>query len=69
MADYFVSIIIPVYNSSETLQTCVEAVFTSSYPNFECIIVDDNSYDNSVSIAQFYYTKIITLEKRYGQFY
>lgn len=69
MANYFVSIIIPVYNSGETLQTCLEALFASSYPNFECIVVDDHSYDNSVSIAQLYGTRIIKLEKRHRQGY
>jgi glycosyltransferase involved in cell wall biosynthesis len=59
MQNPFISIIIPVYNGATTLRTCLDSVFQSSYPNFECIVVDDHSTDDSVAIAESYRTKII----------
>ena len=61
-----ISIIIPVYNSSLTLNECLGAIFNSSFKNFEVIIVSDNSPDNSVMIAKKYQCKIIELPKNQG---
>lgn len=49
-----VSIIIPVYNSSETLEKCLESVMCQTYKNIEIICVNDGSIDNSVSIIKKY---------------
>ena len=43
----FVSIIILNYNAGNLLLNCVDSVFKSTYPNFEVIIVDNLSTDNS----------------------
>jgi len=61
-----ISIIIPVYNSSLTLKECLDAVFNSSFKNFEVIVVSDNSSDNSVKIAKQYQCKIIELPHNKG---
>jgi len=61
-----ISIIIPVYNSSLTLNECLSSVFKSIYTNFEVIIVSDNCTDNSVEIAKKYKTKIIELSENKG---
>ena len=61
-----ISIIIPVYNSSLTLKECLEAIFDSSFKNFEVIVVSDNSSDNSVNIAKEYQCKIIELPQNRG---
>ena len=42
-----VSIIILNYNAGDLLLNCVDSVFKSTYPNFEVIIVDNLSTDNS----------------------
>ncbi len=42
-----VSIITPSYNSEKFIQTCVESVIAQTYINWEMIIVDDASQDNS----------------------
>jgi len=47
-----VSIIIPVYNTSEYLQDCFDSILKQSYPSWECIIVDDGSTDSSWSICE-----------------
>ena len=61
-----ISIIIPVYNSSLTLNECLTSLFKSTYRNFEVIIVSDNCTDNSVEIAKKYKTKIIDLLENKG---
>lgn len=51
-----VSVIMPVYNRERFIATAIESVLSQTYDNFELIIVDDGSSDNSVSIAQRYRT-------------
>lgn len=46
-----VSIVIPVYNTSPYLTRCVESVLCQSYSDFEIILVDDGSTDDSGIIA------------------
>ncbi len=46
-----VSIIVPVYNRAEYIEECVASVLSQSYQNFEIILVDDGSSDNSNSIC------------------
>jgi len=45
-----VSIITPCYNSSKFIEECVNSVFSQTYQNWEMIIVDDLSKDNSREI-------------------
>ena len=45
-----VSIIIPVYNSQLYIQECLESMKNQDYPNFEVVIVNDGSTDNSKDI-------------------
>jgi len=49
-----VSVIIPCYNYGEFLNTTLESVLHQSYQNWECIIIDDGSSDNSKDVAQQY---------------
>ncbi len=48
----FVSVIIPNYNHGMFLKRRLESVFDQSYTNFEVIILDDCSTDNSVEIIE-----------------
>ena len=48
------SIIIPVYNTEQTLEKCVDSVLQSSLNNFEIILVNDGSTDNSANICESY---------------
>lgn len=42
-----ISVILPVYNADEYLRQCVESVLAQTYSNWELILVDDGSTDNS----------------------
>ncbi|WP_417604256.1 glycosyltransferase family 2 protein [Oceanimonas baumannii] len=46
-----VSVIMPVFNSANTLHNSVLSVLSQSYPDFELLIVDDCSDDNSYKLA------------------
>ena len=43
-----VSIIIPVYQASAYIEQCICSVMAQSYTDFECIVVDDASKDDSI---------------------
>ncbi len=62
----YISIVIPNYNGSETIGKCLEAAFSSEYKNFEVIVVDDNSADNSVDIINKFPCNLIRLERHSG---
>ena len=49
-----VSIIIPVYNVEEYLDECIQSVLRQTYQDFEVILVDDGSKDNSLCICRRY---------------
>ena len=47
-----VSIIVLNYNAKEFLINCIDSIFHSNYQNFEVILVDNNSNDNSFDICK-----------------
>jgi glycosyltransferase involved in cell wall biosynthesis len=49
-----VSIIVPCYNQGEFLAEALDSVKSQTYSNWECVIVDDGSTDNSKEIALSY---------------
>lgn len=49
-----VSIIIPCYNGSKTIRTCLDSVLAQTYKNLEVITVDDGSTDDTARIIQQY---------------
>jgi glycosyltransferase involved in cell wall biosynthesis len=49
-----VSIIVPVYNVEQYLDKCVKSIFDQSYSNFELILVNDCSPDNSQRLIDGY---------------
>jgi teichuronic acid biosynthesis glycosyltransferase TuaG len=52
-----VSIITPSYNSEEYISQTIESVLSQTYKNFELIIIDDGSLDNSLEIINKYVVK------------
>ena len=49
-----VSIIIPLYNAEKYIGRCIESIQSQSYQDFEILIVDDCSKDNSISVVKKY---------------
>ena len=49
-----VSIIIPIYNASKYIIRCLDSVFTQTFQDIECILIDDCGKDNSVAIVERY---------------
>jgi glycosyltransferase involved in cell wall biosynthesis len=49
-----VSIIVTVYNTEKYLNTCIDSILNQTFKDFECIIVDNCSPDNSPQICDEY---------------
>lgn len=49
-----VSIIVPIYNSSNYIKTCIDSILNQTYNKFELILIDDGSTDNSLEIINSY---------------
>lgn len=49
-----VSIITPCYNGSKYIAQTIESVLVQTYQNWEMLIVDDGSKDNSAEIIKGY---------------
>lgn len=49
-----VSVIVPMYNSSNYIKETLESIISQTYTNMEVIIIDDGSTDDSFSIANKY---------------
>ena len=52
-----VSLIVPVYNSEEYLGKCLDSILNQTYQNFEILVVNDGSKDNSWKIIEEYKNK------------
>ena len=61
-----ISIIIPVYNSSSTLKECLDSIFSSTFKDYEVIVVSGNSTDDSIKIAKQFQIKIIEFPENKG---
>lgn len=65
----FFRIIIPNYNNGAFLRQCIDSVLNQSFKDFEIILVDDVSTDNSREIIKeyeerYYNIKAILLEEK-----
>lgn len=49
-----ISIIIPVYNAELYLYRCLDSILKQKYKNYEVILINDGSKDNSLSICEEY---------------
>ncbi|HAC64235.1 MAG TPA: glycosyl transferase [Cyanothece sp. UBA12306] len=52
-----ISVILCTYNRAEYLNKCIESVIAQTYQNWELIIVDDGSHDNTFEIVNNYLCK------------
>ena len=63
------SLIVPIYNVERYLEQCIESVLAQDYQNYELILVDDGSPDNSIDICTKYakqYSNIVFIHKING---
>jgi glycosyltransferase involved in cell wall biosynthesis len=47
-----VSVVLPIYNGANYMEHSVRSVLAQTLPNFELLIVDDGSRDDTASIAR-----------------
>ncbi len=48
------SIIIPIYNAAKTLNRCIESILKQSFTDYELILIDDGSNDESAAMCDAY---------------
>lgn len=53
-----VSVIVPVYNGEKYIREAIDSILNQSYKDFEVIVIDDGSKDNTLSIVKEYDGKI-----------
>ncbi|HOO79475.1 MAG TPA: glycosyltransferase family 2 protein [Lachnospiraceae bacterium] len=47
-----VSVIVPVYNAQAYLNNCIESISRQTFSDFECVLVNDGSTDESLSVCR-----------------
>ncbi|MEZ0174973.1 MAG: glycosyltransferase family 2 protein [Candidatus Reddybacter sp.] len=55
-----ISVIIPCYNQARYLPDAISSLLRQSYKNWECIIINDGSQDDTIDVAE----KLVLLDKR-----
>lgn len=66
-----ISVIVPVYNTEKYLRRCIDSILAQTYSDFELILIDDGSTDNSGKICDDYAEKdnriVVIHQKNQGQ--
>ncbi|BAO76639.1 glycosyltransferase family 2 protein [Winogradskyella sp. PG-2] len=57
----FFSVIIPLYNKAEYISECLKSALNQTFKDYEIVIVNDGSTDNSVSIVETFSSEKIKL--------
>lgn len=52
-----ISVIVPLYNAEKYLRDCIESILSQTFTDFECMLIDDGSKDNSLNICFEYAAK------------
>lgn len=64
-----ISVLLPVYNAEKYIDQSIQSILNQTYTNFELLIIDDGSTDNSLSVIQCFddtRIKIIQNKKNLG---
>lgn len=62
MNNEIITVYTQVYNAAPYLEQCVSSVLSQNYGNFEYIIVDNGSTDNSREILERFEARIVGLD-------
>lgn len=58
----FLSIIVPLYNVEKYIRKCLDSLLNQNFENYEIIVVNDGSTDNSDSIIRKYYVNNVKIK-------
>lgn len=60
-----ISVIVPVHNSQKYIHRCIKSITSQTYQNYELILIDDGSIDNSLDICKSYASeKVVVVHKK-----
>ena len=57
MENELISIVVPIYNVENYLRMCLDSIQKQTYTNFECLLINDGTPDNSAEICREYVAK------------
>lgn len=60
--DYLLTVIIPVYNTEQYLERCLDSILNQSFKQIKLLIINDNSSDHCSNIIQHYVNKYGQIE-------
>lgn len=52
-----ISVIVPIYNAEKYIRRCIESILAQTFIDFELLLIDDGSKDNSKAICDIYLKK------------
>ena len=64
-----ISIIVPVYNAEKFIDRCMQSIYSQTFTNYEIILVNDGSKDNSLALCRKYAesdSRITVIDKENG---
>jgi GT2 family glycosyltransferase len=60
------TVVVPVYNGGPQLERCLDALLASDFTNYEIVVVDDASTDNSALVARARGVSVLQLDSQSG---
>ena len=64
-----VSVIVPVYNTEKYLKKCIDSLLNQNFEDYEIIVIDDGSTDNTKDVLHPYLDKIEYIYQVHEQWY
>ena len=61
-----ISVIVPAYNEEKVIQTTIESLLATDYPDKEIVVVDDGSKDNTLNLVMQYKDRVKVIHKENG---